>query len=131
IGHNSFCGLCGHQFEDVLHVIRDCPAAKETWLQSLICTIFLNQLLARWFGRVCLGCLPSEYGELEPFPLSGGSLECRRDLPSQQEPRVTTLMPDKWIQLCIDGAIQGIIDKLHLIQNRKYVEVMIQVDSLE
>ncbi|MBA0763079.1 hypothetical protein Gotri_012596 [Gossypium trilobum] len=31
IGSSSACGLCGQDFEDVLHVLRDCPAPRSIW----------------------------------------------------------------------------------------------------
>ncbi|KAH1066052.1 hypothetical protein J1N35_031039 [Gossypium stocksii] len=32
IGHSSVCSLCGHDSEDILHVLRDCQMAKEAWM---------------------------------------------------------------------------------------------------
>ncbi|MBA0872893.1 hypothetical protein Goshw_022800, partial [Gossypium schwendimanii] len=29
--HCSSCSICGHEFEDLFHVLRDCPPAKEVW----------------------------------------------------------------------------------------------------
>ncbi|MBA0645775.1 hypothetical protein Goklo_013831, partial [Gossypium klotzschianum] len=31
IGSSSACGLCGQDFEDVLHVLRDCPTPRTIW----------------------------------------------------------------------------------------------------
>ncbi|KAG8473137.1 hypothetical protein CXB51_035140 [Gossypium anomalum] len=31
-GQSSLCSLCGHDSEDLLHVLRDCLIAKETWM---------------------------------------------------------------------------------------------------
>ncbi|MBA0573649.1 hypothetical protein Golob_000914, partial [Gossypium lobatum] len=35
LGSSSSCGFCGHDFEDVLHVIRDCSVARDIWLQGI------------------------------------------------------------------------------------------------
>ncbi|KAH1032453.1 hypothetical protein J1N35_044627 [Gossypium stocksii] len=35
MGHNSSCSLCGYEFEDLAHALRDCPAAKDVWLLVL------------------------------------------------------------------------------------------------
>ncbi|MBA0602718.1 hypothetical protein Gorai_002889, partial [Gossypium raimondii] len=35
LGSSSSCGFCGHDFEDVLHVIRDCSIARDIWLQGI------------------------------------------------------------------------------------------------
>ncbi|KAH1098664.1 hypothetical protein J1N35_015585 [Gossypium stocksii] len=32
IGSSSSCNFCGHGFEDLAHVLRDCPAVKDVWL---------------------------------------------------------------------------------------------------
>ncbi|KAL1152668.1 hypothetical protein V6Z11_A09G125900 [Gossypium hirsutum] len=32
IGQSSVCSLCGHDFEDILHVLLDCKMAKEAWM---------------------------------------------------------------------------------------------------
>ncbi|KAA3484791.1 Retrovirus-related Pol polyprotein LINE-1 [Gossypium australe] len=31
ISHSNSCTLCGHDFEDLVHVLRDCPSAKDVW----------------------------------------------------------------------------------------------------
>lgn len=31
IGHSSNCGVCGHSFEDALHVLKDYPVARYIW----------------------------------------------------------------------------------------------------
>ncbi|MBA0875055.1 hypothetical protein Goshw_025621, partial [Gossypium schwendimanii] len=46
LGSSSSYGFCGHDFEDVLHVIRDCSVARDIWLQL--------QIL---FGEVDWSCL--------------------------------------------------------------------------
>ncbi|MBA0649846.1 hypothetical protein Goklo_017362, partial [Gossypium klotzschianum] len=33
IGYNSSCPVYGHEVEDIIHVLRDCFAAKEVWTQ--------------------------------------------------------------------------------------------------
>ncbi|KAA3473449.1 Non-LTR retroelement reverse transcriptase [Gossypium australe] len=42
ICHSSSCHICGHGFEDLEHVLRDCPAAKEVWM-----IVLPNQLKQR------------------------------------------------------------------------------------
>ncbi|MBA0650122.1 hypothetical protein Goklo_017594 [Gossypium klotzschianum] len=32
ISHNNSCTLCGHDFEDLVHVLRDCPFVKDVWM---------------------------------------------------------------------------------------------------
>ncbi|MBA0598252.1 hypothetical protein Gorai_008024, partial [Gossypium raimondii] len=34
LGDNSACGICDHNFEDFLHVIRDCSTTKAIWAQD-------------------------------------------------------------------------------------------------
>ncbi|KAA3472378.1 putative LRR receptor-like serine/threonine-protein kinase [Gossypium australe] len=29
ISHSNSCTLCGHDFEDLTHALRDCPSAKD------------------------------------------------------------------------------------------------------
>ncbi|KAA3460126.1 reverse transcriptase [Gossypium australe] len=31
-GQSSACSRCGHDLEDIMHALRDCPTAKEAWL---------------------------------------------------------------------------------------------------
>ncbi|KAA3486878.1 LINE-1 reverse transcriptase isogeny [Gossypium australe] len=45
ISHSSSCIICGHGFEDLEHVLRDCPAAKEVWM-----LVLPNQLKQRFFS---------------------------------------------------------------------------------
>lgn len=35
IGHCSSCTLCGHEIEDLAHVLQDCPFAKDVWMLVL------------------------------------------------------------------------------------------------
>ncbi|MBA0880011.1 hypothetical protein Goshw_024270 [Gossypium schwendimanii] len=35
IGYISSCPICGHGFEDIVHVFRDCLTAKEVWLHVI------------------------------------------------------------------------------------------------
>ncbi|MBA0798024.1 hypothetical protein Gohar_008661, partial [Gossypium harknessii] len=42
IANNKSCSLCGHDNEDTIHVLRDCPTTKEIWLQE-------TRLLEEWF----------------------------------------------------------------------------------
>ncbi|MBA0560662.1 hypothetical protein Golob_017546 [Gossypium lobatum] len=58
IGMNIACGICGHDYENVLHVLRDCTAAKDIWNQLIpIDRSFpyfreqLGSLEYRWFGK--------------------------------------------------------------------------------
>ncbi|MBA0648959.1 hypothetical protein Goklo_016580 [Gossypium klotzschianum] len=32
---NPSCPICGHDLEDILHIIRDCTTAKAIWRQGL------------------------------------------------------------------------------------------------
>ncbi|MFQ6624568.1 hypothetical protein Gotur_003309 [Gossypium turneri] len=43
--HCSSCSICGHEFEDLVHVLRDCPPAKEVWR-----LVIPNQLKQRFFS---------------------------------------------------------------------------------
>ncbi|KAK5792497.1 hypothetical protein PVK06_033612 [Gossypium arboreum] len=29
------CGTCGHSYENILHVLRDCKMAREIWMQLI------------------------------------------------------------------------------------------------
>ncbi|KAA3487438.1 RNA-directed DNA polymerase (Reverse transcriptase) [Gossypium australe] len=35
IGQSNACALCGHEFEDMIHVLRDCPTAKDVWMHNI------------------------------------------------------------------------------------------------
>lgn len=35
LANNSLCSLCGHDNEDVIHVLRDCLATKDVWMHVL------------------------------------------------------------------------------------------------
>ncbi|KAH1107996.1 hypothetical protein J1N35_011764 [Gossypium stocksii] len=45
IGHSNACTVCGHDFEYLLHVLRDCLAAKEVWMLMVP-----DQLKQRFFS---------------------------------------------------------------------------------
>ncbi|MBA0784357.1 hypothetical protein Gotri_001941, partial [Gossypium trilobum] len=45
IGHNNSCSLCGHMFEDLAHVLRDCPFSKDAWM-----LVLSEQLKQRFFS---------------------------------------------------------------------------------
>ncbi|MBA0732732.1 hypothetical protein Gogos_016803, partial [Gossypium gossypioides] len=34
-GSSSACGLCGHDYEDVLHILRNCNAARCIWVKLI------------------------------------------------------------------------------------------------
>lgn len=53
MGHSSSCPLCGYEFEDLAHVLRDYPSTKDVWSlvlpqhlkQRFFSTFFSNWLL--------------------------------------------------------------------------------------
>ncbi|KAK5844398.1 hypothetical protein PVK06_000535 [Gossypium arboreum] len=45
LGDNSACGICSHNIEDALHVIRDCYTAKVIWTQVVPVKTILFQRL--------------------------------------------------------------------------------------
>ncbi|KAA3478810.1 Beta-glucosidase 46 [Gossypium australe] len=45
IGQSNACALCGHEFEDMIHVLRDCPTAKDVWMH-----VIPNKLMHRFFS---------------------------------------------------------------------------------
>ncbi|MBA0758008.1 hypothetical protein Gotri_021044 [Gossypium trilobum] len=45
IGHNNSCTLCGHDFEDLAHVLRNYPSAKDAWM-----LVIPDQLKQRFFS---------------------------------------------------------------------------------
>ncbi|XP_016732262.1 uncharacterized protein [Gossypium hirsutum] len=45
IDHSNSCTLCGHDFEDLGHVLRDCPSAKDIWM-----LVLPEQLTQRFFS---------------------------------------------------------------------------------
>ncbi|KAH1098488.1 hypothetical protein J1N35_015409 [Gossypium stocksii] len=57
IGHSTSCTLYGHAFEDLAHVLRDCPSVKYVWnlvlpeqlKQKFVSTSFLDWLLLNLF----------------------------------------------------------------------------------
>ncbi|KAL1071464.1 hypothetical protein V6Z11_D11G091000 [Gossypium hirsutum] len=45
IGHCSSCPICGHDIEDLVHVLRDCPSAQDVWR-----LVIPDQLKQRFFS---------------------------------------------------------------------------------
>ncbi|MBA0725059.1 hypothetical protein Golax_021678, partial [Gossypium laxum] len=45
ISHSNSCTLCGHDFEDLAHILRDCPSAKDVWM-----LVILDQLKQMFFS---------------------------------------------------------------------------------
>ncbi|KAH1098384.1 hypothetical protein J1N35_015305 [Gossypium stocksii] len=45
------CPICGHDSKDILHIIRDCTAAKTVWRQVIQDTTKIHEGGANW---VCL-----------------------------------------------------------------------------
>ncbi|KAK5792753.1 hypothetical protein PVK06_033872 [Gossypium arboreum] len=41
LGTDTACGLCGHLYESVLHVLRDCTPAREIWMQLIPTDMFV------------------------------------------------------------------------------------------
>ncbi|MBA0751702.1 hypothetical protein Gogos_000608 [Gossypium gossypioides] len=141
IGQNGLCPFCGLSDEDLIHVLRDCPAASEVWkhvfpveLQSMFFTGDLKEWLEM---KLCSSIwLP----KAKQYSLSHSGRLTRHFKTSHDFP-----MTGNWIQLCTDGSVKvntgtcsmfdaelwGILDGLILIQEKGHHKVVIYSDNLE
>ncbi|KAA3459207.1 reverse transcriptase [Gossypium australe] len=52
IGQSNSCALCGNEIEDMVHVLRDCPTAKDMWMHVIPSQ--LMQRIVESLGRASL-----------------------------------------------------------------------------
>ncbi|KAA3472023.1 reverse transcriptase [Gossypium australe] len=71
ISHSSSCPTCGHSVEDLMHVLRDCPTAKEVWM-----LVLPNQLQQRFFSTSFLDWLILNLCFHESLQGSGTTWSC-------------------------------------------------------
>ncbi|MBA0669894.1 hypothetical protein Goklo_029633 [Gossypium klotzschianum] len=62
VGDDSTCGLCSQDFEKVLHVLSDCPTAREIWNKFILrerLSSFYSGTLFKWMSGIITngGCL--------------------------------------------------------------------------
>ncbi|KAH1066462.1 hypothetical protein J1N35_031449 [Gossypium stocksii] len=102
IRQSSACPLCGHDFEDLLHVLRDCVMAKEAWM-----IVVPTEKLSSFF-----------------LLFSNLSLESLEML--QQE-----VWLGIEVMFTIEAELWGIIDGILILLSKGYKKVQIQSDNLE
>ncbi|XP_012487971.1 uncharacterized protein LOC105801183 [Gossypium raimondii] len=126
---SSACGLCGHDYKDVLHILRYCNAARGIWdklipqqdLSIFYSGSLLDQMrnnfqshFSSWGGNDC-PC----------FAADGG---CVRDHNGEW-----IIGFAKYLGNCtiLETELWGILDELNLILDRRFEKILIQTDSIE
>ncbi|MBA0762868.1 hypothetical protein Gotri_012420 [Gossypium trilobum] len=81
MGHSSNCGVCGHSFEDALHVLKDCPVARYIW------NLFIpTERLISWAKLVLM--------------IEKSYLNSRRDMTLRFD------LSESWVSLNTDGSVR-------------------------
>ncbi|MBA0590214.1 hypothetical protein Gorai_018929, partial [Gossypium raimondii] len=123
VGNDSTCGLCSQDFEKVLHVLSDCPAAREIWNKFIPrerLSSFYSGTLFKWMSvryelmRVLLG-----------FAATGGLV---RDHNKRWMFDFDRYLGNCTISKC---ELWGILGGVKLISNHCVERVLIQIDCLE
>ncbi|KAA3479950.1 reverse transcriptase [Gossypium australe] len=78
ISHSNSCTICGHDLEDLVHVLRDCPAAKDT----------ANEVVK------ASSCWARQYESSRDFYKNTGQSSCSYNYSE-----------DNWVHLFTDGAV--------------------------
>ncbi|MBA0735302.1 hypothetical protein Gogos_019163, partial [Gossypium gossypioides] len=133
-GSDARCLICGHDVEDVIHVVRDCVVAKEN---RNLC-IFSSTL---WSVEEIV---KNAYSWATHYVAgrNGGSV--------RQTSRVDIIEAGRWIQLrdhngkwligfnhrlgncfVFEAELWGILDDVMLVQGRHYDKVLVQTDNME
>ncbi|MBA0731683.1 hypothetical protein Golax_025980 [Gossypium laxum] len=145
-GSDARCLICGHDVEDVIHVVRDCVVAKEDWLLSKLQNhhnyAMMNVDLSCFFGIVdwhisknrnlCIfsGTLWSvEEIVKNAYSWATHYLAGHNGSSMRQTSRVDIIEAGRWIQLRSDGI--GILDDVMLVQGRHYDQVLVRTDNME
>ncbi|KAG8485688.1 hypothetical protein CXB51_019010 [Gossypium anomalum] len=110
IGNSSACRICEHDCEDVLHVLRDCSAARTIWdniIPEERRSRFYIGSLHNWLMLLGVLCVIIMVGWIIGF--------CR------------------YLGNCtvVEAEFWGILDGLNPLLDRNFEKVIIQTDSLE
>ncbi|MBA0803499.1 hypothetical protein Gohar_013706 [Gossypium harknessii] len=147
-GSSSACGLCGHDYKDVLHILRDCNAARGIWdklipqqdLSVFYSRSLLDQMrnnfqshFSSWDGTdwPCLFEIimwriwKNQNLFDEGFAADGG---CVRDHNGEW-----IIGFAKYLGNCtvLETELWGILNELNLILDRRFEKILIQIDSIE
>ncbi|KAA3472323.1 reverse transcriptase [Gossypium australe] len=144
IGLSNSCAICGHELEDMVHVLRDYPVAKDVWK-----LVLPNQLEQRFFfsdsfqtwissnlschvrlqdSKVTWSCL---------FGLIAWRIWKNRNLFIFQKISWMTTgvvkISTSWARVCspIEAEVWSIQDGILLLLNKGFRRIIVQTDSLE
>ncbi|MBA0730446.1 hypothetical protein Golax_022436, partial [Gossypium laxum] len=139
IGYDSFCGICGHHSEDIFHVLRDCPVAKEILTHVLpdkINGCFFAGDLLQWLKSNLQNPAKSVVDEISlctdgEVQIPFGNATAKRVIRNRNEEWI--MRYNRHLGNCsiLDAELWGILDRLTLIHDRQYAGMMIQTDNLE
>ncbi|MFQ6662329.1 hypothetical protein Gotur_030194 [Gossypium turneri] len=110
LGIDTACGICGHNYENVLHVLRDCTTAREIWMQLI----------------------SSESASHKPSGRSQLDLSVRDyHLAHLEESKPMHI--SRYLGNCevIDSELWGILDGLKIAHDCDFQKVIIWTDNLE
>ncbi|MBA0611137.1 hypothetical protein Godav_011841 [Gossypium davidsonii] len=104
ISQSNSCSVYGHEFEDMINVLRNCPAAKDVWMHVLP-----NQLKQREIG----------------YAATGGAV---RDGDGNW-----IMGFSRYLGVCslFKAEVWGILDGILILLNKGYRRAIIQNDNLE
>ncbi|MFQ6621952.1 hypothetical protein Gotur_001504 [Gossypium turneri] len=100
IGYISSCPICGHGFEDIVHVLRDCLIAKEVLLHVIPSEQhqrFFSDTLQNWLSAN-LFCHLRFWAQQFKFHQSGYKINKYNPIHNFQDNSL-------WVQLYIDGVV--------------------------
>ncbi|MBA0552336.1 hypothetical protein Golob_023157 [Gossypium lobatum] len=100
IGHNSLCEICGHISKDVLHAIRDCPAARDIW-NHLIPTDNINLFSFLGVSGSNINTIKVSFSWAKQFMMTA-----RGSTRSFQDPSSCSNLNGNWVYLNTDGSLR-------------------------
>ncbi|KAK5784636.1 hypothetical protein PVK06_039162 [Gossypium arboreum] len=116
---SSACGLCGHDYEYVLYILRDCNATKDIWdelIPQQDLSIFYTESLSDWMRSNHQSHFTSLDGI--DWPCLFGITVC-------------------WVSLTTDGSVRydkGFSEYSGCVRDhndRRFEKILIQIDSIE
>ncbi|MBA0746520.1 hypothetical protein Gogos_009028, partial [Gossypium gossypioides] len=113
IGEHGSCSLYWHGNEDLIHVIRDCPVAREVWFH-----VVLVELQSMFF---CRGNSPEHFETTYESSMTGNWIQLYIDGTVKMDAGFAFSM------LNSGGILHGLI----LIQRKGYKRVVIHTNNLE
>ncbi|MBA0643811.1 hypothetical protein Goklo_028068, partial [Gossypium klotzschianum] len=149
-GSDARCLICGHDVEDVIHVVRDCVVAKEDWLLSKLQNhhnyAMMNVDWSCFFGivdwRICKN---------RNLCIFSGTLWSVEEIVKNVYSWATHYLAGrnggvlrdhngKWLIgfnhrlgncSVFEAELWGILDDVMLVQGRHYDKVLVQTDNME